>query len=270
MYAFNLAAIFYPGRPYIESTTVLSDTCELFTAKLIFLVWSYTATVACGDDTDFYLLIDTTESYRNHDLCLQTYTLMEIVAALNIGTGEDDSLVGNILYPAPGPTQNTNASFLNQLGDSDANDCSEITGKLEGLQIDIFRSILEFGYQAIYPSRGQLTLPQNAINLLADALEKRPLTDRRIAGILLTDGEHHGTGLEAARSRLPSQLDLIAAGFYDPNGNAVRDLLVNDLTVIAGSPGNIIIEESIPNLAESIIRLLIRKGIICEIDGKEL
>ena len=226
--------------------------------------------MACGDDTDFYLLIDTTISYRNHDLCLQTYTLMEIVAALNIGTGEDDSLVGNILYPAPGPTQNTNASFLNQLGDSDANDCSEITGKLEGLQIDIFRSILEFGYQAIYPSRGQLTLPQNAINLLVDALEKRPLTDRRIAGILLTDREHHGTGLEAARSRLPSQLDLIAAGFYDPNGNADRDLLVNDLTVIAGSPGNIIIEESIPNLAESIIRLLIRKGIICEIDGKEL
>ena len=26
MYAFNLAAIFYPGHPYIESTTVLSDT----------------------------------------------------------------------------------------------------------------------------------------------------------------------------------------------------------------------------------------------------
>ena len=26
MYAFNSAAIFYPGHPYIESTTVLSDT----------------------------------------------------------------------------------------------------------------------------------------------------------------------------------------------------------------------------------------------------
>ena len=25
MYAFNSAAIFYPGHPYIESTTVLSD-----------------------------------------------------------------------------------------------------------------------------------------------------------------------------------------------------------------------------------------------------
>ena len=25
MYAFNLAAIFYPGHPYIESTTILSD-----------------------------------------------------------------------------------------------------------------------------------------------------------------------------------------------------------------------------------------------------
>ena len=26
MYAFNSAAIFFPGHPYIESTTVLSDT----------------------------------------------------------------------------------------------------------------------------------------------------------------------------------------------------------------------------------------------------
>ena len=29
MYAFNSAAIFYPGHPYIESTTVLSDTCTV-------------------------------------------------------------------------------------------------------------------------------------------------------------------------------------------------------------------------------------------------
>ena len=28
MYAFNSAAIFYPGHPYIESTTVLSDRCS--------------------------------------------------------------------------------------------------------------------------------------------------------------------------------------------------------------------------------------------------
>ena len=29
MYAFNSAAIFLPGHPYIESTTVLSDTVRL-------------------------------------------------------------------------------------------------------------------------------------------------------------------------------------------------------------------------------------------------
>ena len=28
MYAFNSAAIFYPGHPYIESTTVLSDIIQ--------------------------------------------------------------------------------------------------------------------------------------------------------------------------------------------------------------------------------------------------
>ena len=32
MYAFNSAAIFYPGHPYIESTTVLADTYFICTA----------------------------------------------------------------------------------------------------------------------------------------------------------------------------------------------------------------------------------------------
>ena len=30
MYAFNSAAIFLPGHPYIESTTILSDIIEVF------------------------------------------------------------------------------------------------------------------------------------------------------------------------------------------------------------------------------------------------
>ena len=220
--------------------------------------------------------MDTTKSYRNHDLCLQTYMLMEIVTALNIGTGDDQSLVATILYPAPGESdEDAPASFLNHLGGLNATDCEMVCGNLEIFQKDTFQSIFEFGYAKQFPSRGDSTVPQNAIDLLADALNKRtvaldksPLINRRIAGILLTDGEHHGTGLEAARSRLPSQLDLIAAGFHVPNGMADRDLLEKDLTVIAGSPGNIIIEESIPALAESIVRLLIQKGIICPDDGK--
>ena len=196
---------------------------------------------------------------------------MEIVTALNIGTREDQSLVGTILYPAPAlGGGDAPATSLNEIGVEPIVTCDTITKRLEDLEIDIFRNIFEFGYSPRYPARGDSTLPQNAIELLASTLEKRELTGRRIAGILLTDGEHHENGLtlERAREKLPEQLDLIAAGFFISNRGTSRANLEKDLTIIAGTPGNIIIEESIPDLAESIVLLLIQKGIVCLNDGK--
>ena len=37
MYAFNSAAIFSPGHPYIESTTVLSDSKSIINARSVFI-----------------------------------------------------------------------------------------------------------------------------------------------------------------------------------------------------------------------------------------
>ena len=42
MYAFNLAAIFYPGHPYIESTTVLSDNQKEDEHSGVYVSWRLT------------------------------------------------------------------------------------------------------------------------------------------------------------------------------------------------------------------------------------
>ena len=83
MYAFNSAAIFYPGHPYIESTTVLSDYDTYFCAEIRFQlngafygnnsvvdlsdIGVGSNTLGDGDSMDLRCLTDSTQCCRGSD-----------------------------------------------------------------------------------------------------------------------------------------------------------------------------------------------------------
>lgn len=228
----------------------------------------------CGDKTDLYFILDTTKSLKLNTMCLQAYTLMEIVAGMNIGSGTQQSQAGLILYPAPTRGQSdAPATFAFQIGMAPFTTCGAIIDQIKAIEVDAFSGVFQFGYNPRFELRGEKTLPQNTLDLLAQELQRRGSnSDRRTVALLLTDGQHHenGRSLEAARSALPASLDLIAAGYMDSRSSESESDFKDDLNLIAGNPNNVVFARETVEFVEEIVILLKEKGILCEDEARNI
>lgn len=259
-----------------QLTGAASRQCEVQSASTA-AGWSgdeptCTSLLTCGERTDVYFILDTSLGITFQPLCVQTYTAMEIVAALKIGTDPQESLVEPIIYPAPTPNEpDVNATRIFELGDPSFTTCEEIIDELELFQIDLLSGVFVSGHTRVFQTRGASTLPHRAIKLLGSDLPGASTPSRRRIGILFTAGVQNtlpGLSLEEARATLPEGFELIAAGYNETTSDS--DELQEQLQIIAGSADNVVLGTNIVEVARSVVQKLQEKNVICDPEAEAI